>query len=191
MKKSPSDGATSRNRKDSNTRQRAVLDCILDVLQSRPYMVSGNPSPIREGKNRILGFRPPGLSVLDDLVRLYREESLRFTVSVPPGRRPLNCFNGWFRPACDPQAVGRPRPSSRREALTTMRPPCRPKSMPVGLGSRKENCTWPSYRRLLPNVKRVPPSTAPSSGRRMRFLRRRAISPRSEAGPLRWPCFPS
>lgn len=48
--------------------------------------------PLLAGKNRILGFRHQDLNLLDDLVHFYREENLRFTLSVPPGETTFALF---------------------------------------------------------------------------------------------------
>ena len=48
--------------------------------------------PRQSGKNRVLGFRPDDLDLLDELVRFYREERLHFTLSVSPGQTTFELF---------------------------------------------------------------------------------------------------
>ena len=42
--------------------------------------------PLLRSKNRIAGFRASDLPLLDDLLRFYRGDGLRFTLSVSPGQ---------------------------------------------------------------------------------------------------------
>ncbi len=42
--------------------------------------------PLLRSKNRIVGFRASDLPQLDDLLRFYQDDGLRFTLSVPPGQ---------------------------------------------------------------------------------------------------------
>lgn len=42
--------------------------------------------PLLHSKNRIMGFESGDLDILEDLLRFFRDERLRFTLSVPYGQ---------------------------------------------------------------------------------------------------------
>lgn len=48
--------------------------------------------PLLAGKNRIIGFRPSDLDMLDMLLRFYHDDHLPFTLSVPAGQTTLELF---------------------------------------------------------------------------------------------------
>lgn len=48
--------------------------------------------PLLRSKNRVVGFQPSDLSRLDELTQFYRDDRLRFTLTVPPGQTTPELF---------------------------------------------------------------------------------------------------